>query len=450
MTQTDWVSQNFLAFERGLNGSAHAPLHQLRKDAFQRFAALGFPSASAEEWRKTDLSAIRGGKFEWGLANTTSEVAESDLRKIMPGPFSAHVLVFFNGRFVPALSTSGKLPAGVKLSPLADYVRGTGTDSELSNLVRQRLGSLATFTDQAFVALNTAFLNDGVVLSVARGVELQESIQIAWISDGSQTANYSTGRCLIALEEGASARVIETWSEAASDRQIFCNHVTEVFVADGAMLDHVKVLPDSAQALHVGRLVARVGSKSNLHTGVFSFGGAMVRNEICPELAGANSNCVMHGLTVVGGSQHVDNFTVLDHAQPNCESRELYKGVYGDKASGVFSGTIIVRPGAQKTNALQTNQSVLLSPTASIDTQPQLKIWADDVKCTHGATVGQLDEQALFYVRSRGVPFADARDMLVHAFASDIVNSVSTPALRDYLENQLMKKLGSFGIHEER
>lgn len=448
MVQTDWVSQNFLAFERGLNGSAQAPLHKLRKDAFSSFAAVGFPSASAEDWRKTDLGPIRGGNFTWTPADAPNSDLSQQIGALIPGPFSAHRLVFFNGQLVSSLSSYANLPKGVKIVPLIDYLKGKGSDAQLAQLIQQRLGSLAEFSSQAFVALNTAFLNDGVVLHVERGAQLSDCLHVAWVSDGRKGCNYSAGRCLLVVEEAAHARVIETWSELSPGVQCFSNHVTEAFVADGACLEHVKIIPDSEHGLFVGRLAARVGAKANLHTGVFSFGGALVRNEICPELAGASSNCSMHGLTVVGASQHVDNFTVLDHAQPNCESRELYKGVYGDKASGVFSGTIIVRPGAQKTNALQTNQSVLLSPHATIDTQPQLKIWADDVKCTHGATVGQLDEQALFYVRSRGVPFAAARDMLVHAFASDIITSVGSVSLRQYLEEQLMKKLASFGISE--
>lgn len=235
--------------------------------------------------------------------------------------------------------------------------------------------------------------------------------------------------------------VIETYA-GINDGGYFTNSVTEIFAKPGAKVRHAKLGFESAQALHLGKIGVRQERDSSVATLAFTIGGALVRNEVDPVLDGTGCEGVLNGLTILDDTQHVDNCTVIDHAQPNSESHELFKGIYLGKSRGVFSGTIIVRQDAQKTNAIQNNQSLLLSDEASIETKPQLKIWADDVKCTHGATVGQLDEDAMFYLRSRGIPLEAARNMLVHAFASDVLREETNESLRAYLETRLLQKLG--------
>jgi Fe-S cluster assembly protein SufD len=439
-SQTDWVASNFLTLEKGLNGSAGSPVHALRKTALQQFAKVGFPSPKLEDWKYTNVSGVAKVPFVLPLEGAELQETEQVLESLALFP---NRLVFVNGHFDKTRSAVAGLGTQVQLASISDVLHGNSAP-ELRLILEQRLAKVAS-TEDSFVALNTALLSDGVVLRVPKGVSVTEPLHVCWFQQGSDKgATFVPTRVFIVLEASASLSIVETFSHTAG--QILSSQVTELVVEEGASCDYYKVLLDSTEAQHVGRISSQVAQKSFCSTQVFSFGGALVRNEVCPTLKGSGSNCVMNGLTVLNGSQHVDNQTVLDHAEPHCESRELYKGVYADTSAGVFSGTIIVRPDAQKTNALQTNQSLLLSKEATIDSKPQLKIWADDVKCTHGATIGQLDEHALFYVRSRGVPFAEARNMLVHAFASDVISAVKPAALKEYLETQLTRKLEQIGI----
>lgn len=443
--EPEWVSRNFIAFERSLNGSASGPLHAKRTEAFNHFCRLGFPTPRHEDWKYTDVAPITRNAF--ALTNLREKQAPLDSETVarIPAMTGALTYVFIDGEFRREISSA--VPTGGKLSvySLAEVLKPGFPIPALAEQVSDSLGSVASPHDHPFVALNTAFLRDGAVVHIAQGAEVAEPVHIVFISDPAKQGCMSQPRLLVLAGENSTVTVIESFISAGPSKSLV-SHVGEVIMGAGARVDHYKFQNESDQGFHFGSLSAYIARDCEFRTHTFAFGGSLVRNEVCPVLGGKGAVAVLNGLSVLRDNQHVDNFTVIDHAQPHCESHELYKGIYADKSAGVFSGTIIVRPDAQKTNALQTNQSLLLSPTATIESKPQLKIWADDVKCTHGATVGQLDEHALFYLRSRGVPKKEARDMLIHAFASDVISGVRPTVLRAFLEEVLTKKLESIGL----
>lgn len=439
-SQIDWVTQKFHAFERALNGSARGPVHALREKAFQDFSRLGFPTPQQEDWRYTNVAPIARGNFDLVPAAEiqAEQIALAATR--IPKALSPWTALFVDGTFVPSASTLPNEGAGLRVCSLREVFKSGSLDRD----VEACLAQLASSREQPFIALNTSFLRDGLLIHARKGTKLAEPINVVFVNGQNRLPVFIPARVLVIAEENAELTIIENYI-GASDSEYLVNQVTEIFAASGALVDHYKVQNDSAAAFHYGAVSASVGRDSMFRTHCFSLGGLLVRNEVYPVLNGSGTTAVLNGLSVMRSSQHVDNSTVIDHAKPHCESHELYKGIYADKSTGVFSGTIIVRPDAQKTNALQTNQSILLSPDATVESRPQLKIWADDVKCTHGATVGQLDEHALFYLRSRGVPKDDARNMLIHAFASDVISSVKVAELKAMLEEMLSNRLSQIG-----
>ncbi|MBN8548080.1 MAG: Fe-S cluster assembly protein SufD [Deltaproteobacteria bacterium] len=443
--EPEWVTQNFLAFERSLNGDAHSPLHTIRSAAYSNFSRLGFPTTQNEDWKYTNLAPIARSSFSIAQPHETpAQLSEQTLARI-PRHLSATTLVFVEGMFRKEYSSALPEQAGLRIHTLAEVLKPTFADGQLADQVLDSLGSVASSREHPFVALNTAFLRDGAVVQVAKDAQIAEPIQLVFVGGAGKSPSMSQPRLLVVAGENSRVTLIESFL-SAGETPYLVSHVGEIVLGAGASVDHYKLQIEGEQAFHVGSIWASVARDAHFRTHSFAFGGALVRNEVSPVLNGKGGVCVLNGLSVLRAEQHTDNHTVIDHAEPNCESHELYKGIYADKSAGVFSGTIIVRPDAQKTNALQTNQSLLLSSTATIESKPQLKIWADDVKCTHGATVGQLDEHALFYLRSRGVPKKDARDMLIHAFASDVISGVRPAALKVHLEEVLTEKLASIGL----
>jgi Fe-S cluster assembly protein SufD len=431
----EWITQNFRAVEQSGSDDRSSGLQTLRKRAFGDFQRLGFPTAQLEDWRFTNPSPIARQPFTLAKPETLSQARILESDALVPRSIVPNSIVFIDGRFFADRSI---LPEQKGLTV------GMLGDSSVTPELLGRIGTIAPGTEQALIALNTAFLRDAVVIHVARGVKVEEPIHVVFVGGGSTEDALIPARVLVVAEDNSAVTVIESFVGYPRSRY-FVNQVTEVVAAQGASVDHYKIQRESETAFHYGAIAATLARDSQFRTHTFSFGGSLVRNEVYPVLAGTGVHALLNGLTVLRDAQHVDNSTTIDHAQPHCESHELYKGVYAGKSTGVFSGTIIVRPDAQKTNALQTNQSLLLSSDASVDSRPQLKIWADDVKCTHGATVGQLDENAMFYLRSRGVREADARNMLIHAFASDVISSVQVAPLRVHLEEALTERLEQIG-----
>ncbi len=392
-------------------------LQALRAAAIGRLAALGFPTTKNEDWRYTNLAPhlktpyVKAARHELDGWSREGE---------------APALVFIDGWFVPEMSV---VPAGVKVTSL-----------------REALGSapvarFAEFEKNALVALNTASFEDGAYVEIPDGTVLEQPLSIvhAALRDERQV---TYPRTLIIAGRDSQARIVEHYLSAGPH---FTCAVTEIAAAEGANLEHYKLQMEGTDALHYGHVAARLGRSANVVSFNLALGAALARNEIAARLEGEGAECTLNGLYVITGSQHVDNHTTLDHAAPHTTSRELYKGVLDGKSEAVFHGRIVVQPEAQKTDAIQRNRNLLLSKDAVINTKPQLEIYADDVRCTHGATVGQVDEDAVFYLRSRGIGLSQARSLLTYAFASEIIDQVKVDAIRRQLGDELFRRLASSG-----
>jgi Fe-S cluster assembly protein SufD len=427
-----WVEKNFAAFEQVLNGGSKLPLHSKRKAALSNFIKTGFPTSSLEEWKYTNPQPIADTLFS--LINTPGVV--SDINKFTTIGLDSYKFVFIDGIFNSSLSASS-FEAGLEVTNIKSAQK---PEAQLSALVNNNLGSVADQND-AFVAINTAFVNDGVVISVAKNAHIKTPVELVFVSTKSAQNAAIQPRIYINCEQGGNVTVVERYVSEDNSTCYLSNSVFECQVAKNASVDHYRLQDESLAAYHVSTIQAALENDANFRTHTFSFGSKLARNSVNVVMNGSNCNTTMNGLSVLSADQHVDNATLLDHAKPHCESLELYKGIYDGKSQGVFSGTIIVREDAQKTNAVQSNRSMLLSEDAQVNTKPQLKIWADDVKCTHGATIGQMDEDALFYIKSRGVSDRDAKVMLVHAFASEITNCVKLESLASEIQQKLVEKL---------
>ncbi len=427
-----WLLKEYTRSEAHLNESFSVA--EKRSAAIAVLEKQGLPTSKSEEWKYTNLAPLFKTPFQLAAQNNGNVPASADVQQLLaPDEVAAHI-VFVNGQFVAALSSDLGAGAsqGVSLS--------TFSAPADTALIKEHYGSCSVPNDNPLVALNEAFVHDGLMIHVARGKVVDKPILLQCIVTGEAEDVMCFPRVLIVAEENSQSTVVEHYYGDGSNR--YCTTaVTEVNVAQSAVVDHYRVQEEGASSLHVSSVDVRQEAKSTFSTHSFSFGGKLVRNDVNPTLNGEGCETVMNGLNIVDDEQHIDNHTVLDHAKPHCESHEWYKGIYAGKSKGVFNGTIIVRPHAQKTNAIQSNQSLLLSDDAESNAKPQLKIWADDVKCTHGATIGQLDDDALFYLRSRGVGFQDARAMLVKAFAHDVVEGVKNEALKATLEEKIDARL---------
>ena len=422
-------------FERfSANGGAAAPdaVRSLRLSAIARFETLGFPTTRNEDWHFTSVSPIAEG----GFAPLTKASGAVDAATLAPFGFAAsgwHTLVFVNGRHDAALSGGAMLPEGVRVLPLAQAY------DELPLLVEQHLGQIANFDASSFTALNTAFINDGAVVHVAHDVEVAQPIHLLFVSDASAAQATASPRNLVVIDRHAKATVIESYAGLTDDRY-FTNAVTEAVIGDGATLTHLKLQRESPRAFHVGTLDVRQARDSHLFSFSFATGAALSRTNIYTELRGEGCGATLNGLYLGDHDQHIDHQTRIEHVEPNCYSRELYKGILDGASHGVFNGKVYVHPEAQKTDGKQTNNTLLLSERAQIDTKPQLEIFADDVKCTHGATVGRLDETSLFYMKSRGINARTARELLTYAFAADVLETIELAEVREGLEAATLRR----------
>ena len=407
-------------------------LASLRDDAFSCFDRLGFPTTRLEDWRFTNVAPIAGTAFvapTTATDDTRAALADLHLPRL-DGP----ELVFVNGTFAPALSMADGLPSGVRAQSLAAVM---ADDAER---VAPYLGRLARVERQAFTALNTAFLRDGAVIEVASGAVVETPIHLLFVTTSGAEPVLSQPRVLLLAGAHSQVRVVESHA-GNGETPYLSNTVTEVVAADHAVVDHYALVREAESAFHVGSLHATLGRASNFSSHTITLGGALVRNEASIVLGGEGGECTLNGLYLALGRQLVDNQTTIDHAQPHCDSHELYKGILDGRSRAVFNGKIIVRLDAQKTDAKQSNKALLLSEDAQITTKPQLEIFADDVRCTHGATVGQLDDEALFYLRSRALSRAQARQVLIHAFATDLLGHIKVDAIRAQLDALLLERL---------
>jgi len=415
------------------NGASGAPawLKELRDGAIARFDALGFPTTKQEAWRFTSVAALTETAFD--LAHPASRVPQlAEIQSLLLG--DGPRLVFVNGFLARSLSTP--LSDGVRLDGLAQAL------IDAPDLVRQHLSKYAAFTDRPFAALNTAFVRDGAFVHVPAKRTVEEPIQLLFLATpetgGARLVAHP--RNLIVIEREARATVVETYA-ALGEGMYWTNAVTEVVAGDGARADCYRVQRESDRAYHVAVTDVHQGRDSTVNVHVVSFGAALARHDLRGTLAGPGGYLILNGLYVLAGEQHADHHTAIDHAAPHCESHEYFNGVLDGRSRGIFNGRIIVRPGAQKTDSKQTNNNLLLSREAHADSQPQLEIYADDVKCTHGSTVGPLDPKALFYLRSRGIGEVEARRLMTYGFAGEILNRMDVAPLRAQLDQIVRTRL---------
>jgi Fe-S cluster assembly protein SufD len=423
---------DFDTFLRELPASEPAAITALRRMAIERFATLGFPTLRQEAWRQTNVAPIAQGAF----VRPEGPEPTVDLSRLEPLAVGAAArLVFVDGRLSARLSTLGELPAGVIVASLAEALE------KAPDKVEPWLGQYARFDDHPFVALNTAFLRDGALVWVPRGVVVEKPIHLMFVS--SSTGIVTFPRNLFVTGENSQVTLVETYAGegAYEGGAYFTCPVTELVAGPASVVDHYKLQVESRQAFHMATFQIEAERSCAPSSHSISIGGALVRNDVNAVLAGEGIDCILNGLYLGEGKQVIDNHMRVEHAKPHCASHELYKGVLDGAARSVFNGLIHVHPGAQKTDAKQSNRNLLLSASAIANSNPQLEIFADDVKCTHGSTVGQLDEDAIFYLRSRGIGEEAARSLLTYAFASDIVERIKVEPVRRDLEELLFARL---------
>jgi Fe-S cluster assembly protein SufD len=404
---------------------------EIRRAAIARFAALGFPTTRDEEWRYTSVAPIV--KIPFAPAQGAADgIAGRQIEEL--GEAAANRLVFVNGKFSAALSRLGPLPGGVIACSLAAAM------SEHQDKVEPHWARYADYREQSFVALNTALMDDGAFLFVPPRAVVEAPIHCLFISTAENEATAAHPRSLIVLDGGSQATVVESYLNF--DQTVYFNNaVTEVVVGNDGVLDHYKIQLESERAFHVATQQARLGRGANLSSHSIALGGALARNDVNAALDGEGGDCTLNGLYLTYGQQHVDNHTRIDHVQPRCTSRELYKGIMGGRSRGVFNGKIYVHKTAEKTDARQTNRNLLLSEEAWVDTKPQLEIYNNDVKCSHGSTIGQLDEDALFYLRARGIDPQAAIGLLTRGFAADITGRIKIASVARWVEKLLTEKI---------
>jgi Fe-S cluster assembly protein SufD len=427
------AGESYVASFEGVASGTRVPpaIQSIRRAAFDRFASLGFPTTKNEDWHFTSVSRIAEQEFT-PLVAASGDVARDDLAPFTFGGAGWYTLVFVNGRFAPELSEVAKLPAGLKVWDL-------GTAWTAAPEVVDRVAKLAAYDTHAFTALNTAFMYDGAVVQIAPEAEIDQPIHLLYVTDATAAKGMMHPRSLVVAGRHSRATVIESYV-STSDAMYFTNAVTEVSVGEGATLRHYKMQREGARAFHVGTIEVHQARDSHYVSFSLAVGGALTRTNVYTTLDGEGAGATLNGLYMLDGEQHCDHQTQIVHAQPNCFSRELYKGVLDGRSHGVFNGKVFVHPVAQKTDGKQTNNTLLLSEKAQIDTKPQLEIFADDVKCTHGATVGQIDQTALFYLKSRGVPNALARRLLTYAFAADVLETIELEEVREGLERMTLER----------
>jgi Fe-S cluster assembly protein SufD len=429
---TDPYLKNFERFEHQTNQPAW--LFPLRKAGIASFAEQGFPTLKDEDWRFTNVAPIANLPFKPMLDGSRDPAASEMLAHATFSKLGGNRLVFVNGHFAAELSVVGALPGGVKVSNLATAL------ARDSALVEKHLGRYATGEGNAFAALNQAFFSDGVFIYVPGGVHIEEPIQLVFISSAKHAGDTIHPRNLIIADANSSVTVLENYL-SAGNAAYFTNAVTEIVAGDNARIEHVKIQDEAADAYHIATIQGQFGRTSHVNVHSFAMGAKLSRNNIRAKLAGEGLECILNGLYLTKDEQLADHHMIVDHAQPHCASHEYFNGILDDKSKGVFHGRILVRQIAQKTDAKQTNKNLLLSDDATADTKPQLEIYADDVKCTHGATIGQLNDESIFYLRSRGIGTETARRMLIHAFAGEIIDRIRCEAARVELDKLVWDRL---------
>ena len=422
--------KQFASFENTLNGEKELPFHQIRKDAIKKFSSLNFPSVKDEEWKYTNINPLLSKEFK--PADSIPEVDPQFIEKYLFDKKEFITLVFVNGYFSKEFSDVESLPKGLILETISEAIK------KHPELVLTYFSKSASSEKNIFTALNTAFTDHGTFVHIEENAIIEKPIQILYVTKADDI--FVSPRNLFLVSKNVQVKIIETYT-GFGDHSYFTNQVTEFIVNDNAVVEHVRIQDEHLQSFHISTLSVDLEKSSNFSSYNINFGGSLVRNNVNATFNDSYAECRLNGLYVTEGAQFVDNHTMIDHAQANCLSNELYKGILNDSSRGVFNGKVFVRQDAQKTNAYQQNKNILLSNDAVVNTKPQLEIFADDVKCSHGATVGQLDKDQLFYLKARGIQEKEAKAILIYAFASDVVHTISMLQVRDHLEELLAEKL---------
>ncbi|MBI5366975.1 MAG: Fe-S cluster assembly protein SufD [Planctomycetes bacterium] len=429
-----WLSA-FAAQEPGLPGR-HLPwLVESRKSAIVDFAEMGFPTTAHEDWRATSVAPIVETAFRPAPAPAAGAVTAAAIADSVYEGVEAARLVFVDGHYAPALSHRAALPAGVRIGTLGELLAAD------PRALESQLGRIASPRAHAFVALNTAFFRDGAFVHLPARTVVERPIHVLYVATGAGEPTVAHPRALFLADRESKAVLVETFVGLGSGVYL-TNAVSELVVGENAHIEHLKIQRESLGAFHVATLSTRQAQNCSFTSHSIALGGSLVRNDLNTLVDGPGITTTLNGVYRVFGTQHLDNHTSIDHAKAHSVSRELYKGILEGKAKAVFNGKIIVRKDAQQTDAHQANKNLLLSDEAIIDTKPQLEIFANDVKCKHGATIGHISPDAVFYLRTRGLPEADARRLVIHAFLLEILREISGPALRERQARWLYALLG--------
>lgn len=430
----------FRQLQQSRTASRPAWFERLRESAMDRFEELGFPSVKEEEWKYTNVAPITKLTFRPALASLDADILipSGELAAFGYRESQTSQLVFQNGVLRDDVSSFTGLPVGVVAINLAEAI----ADPKYGELVRGHLARSADYNANAFTALNTAFVSSGAFILIPKGTELEAPLHLSFIADTSDSAPTNFPRVLIIAEENSRAAVIESYA-GLGDAAYFTNAVVEVVLKDGARLEHYKVQRESAEAYHIATTSADLGPNSSYDSTTINFGAQLSRHDIHVKMANEGAECRVDGLYVVGSDQHTDTHSVIDHQQPHCTSHQLYKGILDGRSRAVFNGKIFVRHGAQKTDAIQTNKNLLLSNEARVDTKPQLEILADDVKCAHGAAVGQIEEDELFYLETRGIHPDLAKNLLTYGFAEEVIGKIKVDSVRAQLDEAVLNRINA-------
>jgi Fe-S cluster assembly protein SufD len=427
----------FRTFQERLNGEGALWLKRLRLEALARFEQLGFPTVNEEEWKYTNVAPIAKIGFEPATARPEDVlIAAGQLETLTYDEAQRSRLVFINGTYQPQLSSLDALPQGVLAIAMADALR----DDHHAEVVREHMARRADDHENAFTALNTAHLASGAVVMIPKDVRVEAPIHLLFLSAPQTVPAVSFPRVLIVAGTGSEATVIENYA-GVRDGLYWTNAVLDVVLEDGARLNLYKVQRESTEAFHIAATNALLGRSSSFNATTITLGAQLSRHDISVTLDHEGAECWVDGLYIVGTGQHADTHSAIDHRSPHCTSHQLYKGILDGKSRAVFNGKVFVRPGAQQTDAKQTNKNLLLSNEARVDTKPQLEIFADDVKCAHGATVGQLEDEQLFYLASRGMHQDIARNLLTYGFAEEVIDKIRVESIKAQLDEAVLNRL---------
>ncbi|BCY27774.1 Fe-S cluster assembly protein SufD [Flavobacterium okayamense] len=431
MDLKDKLLSSYMAFEEKIDENSN--LHELRNQAIKNFESKGFPSKKEEAWKYTSLNAVLKNDFSV-FPKTENAIEFKDVKKYFLHDVDTYKLVFIDGKFSSFLSQTTH--DGIDVCLMSSVL-----NKPKYKLVLDTYFNQVASKEESLTTLNTAFAKEGAFVNIPKGKVADKPIEIIHFSTGNESAIMLQPRSLIVVGENAHVQIIER-HQSLNENPVLTNSVTEIFAQKRAICDYYKIQNDvqSANLIDNTYIAQKQESRVAVHT--FSFGGNITRNNLNFYHQGERIDSTLKGITIIGDKQHVDHYTLVHHAQPNCESHQNYKGIYGDSATGVFNGKIFVEKEAQKTDAFQQNNNILVSEKATINAKPQLEIFADDVKCSHGCTIGQLDESAMFYMQQRGIPKKEARALLMYAFTDEVMESVKIPELKQRITKIIANKLG--------